>query len=64
MIITSADIAASIEAKAKEVAAAMNLYPRLPGARANLAASCGILIEDMRDLIEKLDQKLEAENEN
>lgn len=62
MSISSVDMAASLAAKAKEVAAAMEVYERLPAHRGALAASCGLLIEDMADLIERLDQKREAED--
>ena len=43
MLIDSVVIAASLEATAKEIAAAAGLYGRLPQARGNLAAGLEIL---------------------
>ena len=54
MKVTSANIAASIEATAKELAAAMALYQRLPAKGDALAAAAEAHIEKLNELFGRL----------
>jgi plasmid stability protein len=49
MTVTSADIAASLEAQAKEIAAAAAVYPRLPDDRDALAAGLGAMLDALNE---------------
>ena len=58
---SSEKIAESIAARAREITACMELYPRLPGARDYLIAGGDALIREILELYSMLEEKREAE---
>jgi hypothetical protein len=61
---TSIEIAARIENKAKEIAAAMNVYPRLPRMRHTLAMSADLMLGELNQLWGEMLRQLEQETVN
>jgi hypothetical protein len=62
MDLNSSDIAKAIDSKAKEIAAAMRVYPRLPETRDQLVEATGLYIRDLNDLWAMFQRKRQAEN--
>jgi hypothetical protein len=58
---TSVDLAAALEAKAKEIAAALAVYQRMPVLRESLALAIDLLVNDLVDQWTTLLRALESE---